>query len=250
MRKNVKKLLGKLFTKKSKTKKKHNQIVPLKPENKAWESEVKDSSFDDVSTTEIRDLEFGESCDKSAQENIIELNVEKDKPIVNGKLVIFLVEESSFLNDWSTFISKQIGNIPGDNFLCIIRYNSLVESSGVKKRENFAASELELKGDLSTDDACFYNAIYETHKVIDESYKKVFEDSSKRYKIMNIELIGIGTCSDTSSCDGKDFDTSIELFNSMLDIGIVTKYFCTNEIYMKNASKFGFRSIASIDKSY
>lgn len=171
----------------------------------------------------------------------------RPKPVIKKSLVVILLEESILLNGYSNFISRIVDSAIKDNFYAIIRYGEFVNAQ-VRTDTLFFMDKVEIRSDSKNDKICFYDALKEASKIIDDYENKIIEEEFKRYQIDSIEIIGIGTCTDNSS--KTNYEIASVLLDSILHGKVKSKYFCINENFMPNAAMLGFRSIGSLSKEY
>lgn len=167
------------------------------------------------------------------------------KPLLSKKLTILLVEETSEMIPYaSLMLGKNLSVVNENDFLCIIRYSENADAV-IKIKNKFNEVELKANDDTENDKKCFYDALEKAYEIVEKYCLGTFEDTDNRYKIESTEIIGIGTASDNSS--KIDLEETIKKFDKILQKGIKTKYFCIDDIYMKNAAILGFRFIGSIN---
>lgn len=166
------------------------------------------------------------------------------KPVVNKKLTILLVEETSEMLPYATrLLNKNVEVVNKDDFLCIIRYSENVETV-VKIKDKFNEVELKANVDTTNDKKSFYDALKKAYEIVMQYSIGTIEDSINRYRVCEFEIVGMGTASDNSS--EITFEEAIKEFDKILNKGIKTRYFCIDDVYMKNAAAFGFRTIGSM----
>ncbi len=166
------------------------------------------------------------------------------KPVVNKKLTILLVEETSEMLPYAArLLNKNVEVVNKDDFLCIIRYSENIETV-VKIKDKFNEVELEANVDTTNDKKSFYDALKKAYEIVMQYSIGTIEDSINRYRVCDFEVVGMGTASDNSS--KITFEEAIKEFDKILNKGIKTRYFCIDDVYMKNAALFGFRTIGSM----
>lgn len=125
----------------------------------------------------------------------------------------------------------------------IINYDSNVRQSEIFKETDFSSSK-NIEGK-----ACLFDALVELENLVSSSYMKVEEKEYEDIRIANIDVIGIGTCSD--NCSKVSKKTAIDCFFKVArKPKITTKYFCLNEEAFIKAAEIGFHSIGSIFRNY
>lgn len=175
-------------------------------------------------------------------------NIPLPKPLLSRNLTIFLVEETTQMNPYiRVMFEKSLSVVNNNDFLCVIRYSENVNRT-IKVKYKFNEEELEANYNIKNDKKCFYEALKYAYDIVDRCCFTVFEDSKYRYKIENTELIGIGTASDNSS--KISLEEAIAEFDKILKKGIKTKYFCIDDIQMKDAAVLGFRNVGSINLNF
>ena len=94
-----------------------------------------------------------------------------------------------------------------------------------------------------------FDALVELEFLVSNSYMKLEEKENEDILIDNIEVIGIGTCTD--NCSKVSKEVAIDCFCKVArKPGITTKYFCLTDETFTQAAEIGFHSIGAIFKNY
>lgn len=169
------------------------------------------------------------------------------KPLVKKKLTILLLENNIDLSINQKILKFVKSNLFTDDLLSIINYGNSVKISQVNKLSEFSDSDFLYYE--QTDNLCLFDALIELEKFVSENYMEIIENENERVKITDIDIIGIGTCTDLNSEATKEnaIDCISKIF---LKRDITTKYFCLTEENFLRAAEIGFRSIGAIFKNY
>ncbi len=174
-------------------------------------------------------------------------------PLVNKKLTVILIENTATTKKEKDMISKIIKKLVPNGLITAITYGTklyqcdICEISEFKDEEIFSCEE-------TSEDACLFDALVLLEKVCSDEYmktkEKVADDGKKeRIKINSIEIIGIGTCKNSTSKVSKE--VAIDAFEKLTEKPeIVTKYFCLTEETFVHAAEIGFHSIMAISRKY
>ena len=170
-------------------------------------------------------------------------------PIVDKKLTIVMVEHTDELAKYKAVIEKIITSFnQGSRMIGCILYGEEVLISNFTLKEIFFSRPLE---ELTFEKSAslgvrFFDAIEVMAKSI-ASLPKIYEIEGKKYKVSDIEIIGIGTGIDIKSKNTQFlanvyFDNALSKYSS--------KYFCINDEQMVNVASLGFRSIGFLNRKY
>lgn len=170
------------------------------------------------------------------------------KRIVNRKLTIVLLENTTQVQTQSEEIERMLKSLVKEDLVCIINYGDCVIQSEIFSAVKLPTTELLLNKYMG-EAACLYDALIDLAKLVDKKYMVIEEDKIEKTKIDGIRILGIGTCKDTASKNEKS--VAIQKFSQIARLqGVTTKYFCLTEEGFIPAAEIGFRSIGSISRVY
>lgn len=170
------------------------------------------------------------------------------KKLVDKKLTIILVEDTTLIGKEHDTLIKIIKNIGSEGKVCIITYGESVKQSEVFELQPNTGIPFPVNENVG-DKACLFDALIAVQKMVSDMYSKIEETDTQRIRINSIDVIGIGTCTDNGSQATKEeaFDAFYKV-TTMLRV--MTKYFCLTEGSFMNAAEAGFRSIGAISRNY
>lgn len=166
------------------------------------------------------------------------------KRLVNKKLTIVLMENTTKVAKQKEKVLQIANNIMKTDLICFINYCDTVEISEIGNN-NLDISYVKVLGDK----ACLFDALIEAEKLVSSKYLTIEEKETERVCIDSIEIIGIGTCTDNASKASKE-DALSSFFEISRKQKVATKYYCLTDEYFLNAAEIGFRSIGSILRNY
>lgn len=167
------------------------------------------------------------------------------QPLVDKKLTIILIENTTKVAKESNIFLTDVKKLVPSGLVSIINYGSTVRQSEIVEVETFDKS-IFLYDDIR-DDACLYDALVDLESLVSREYMHI--DEKKRIRVSNIEIIGIGTCTDTCSKSSKE--VGIDCFCKVASkFKVVTKCFCLTEENFIDAAEIGFHSIGAIIRNY
>lgn len=170
------------------------------------------------------------------------------KPLVDEKLTILLVENTSEVAKELPTIIKIINGIVKHGVVCIINYGSKYKQSVIMPVSKINNTEILISTDLG-ENACLYDALVMVEFLVSQKLLSIEEKEKQRVKISNIDVIGFGTCKEQGSKVLKEF--AISAFARITDNNrVVTKYFCLTEANFLQAAEVGFHSIGSMSRNY
>lgn len=172
------------------------------------------------------------------------------KKLINKKLNIILIENTAAVSKEKEKVLQIINRFLNCDLLCIINYTGTVSQSKILE---VPEQPEEMNIDYTESDqenACLFDALVEAEKIVSSKYLVTEEMEKERVCVGEIEIIGIGTCTDNCSTSTKE--AALEAF---FKIGnkrskISTKYFCITDANVMNAAEIGFHSIGSISIAY
>lgn len=250
-------------SKKETTTKKPKVVVPAS-QLKAVEEQKKKESLEDGKVTEPKNAE--NVAESGAETRVPEGTDGKNivlprkrfeyrpyipyvPPVVDKKLTIVMVEHTEELAEYRAVIEKIIASFnQGSRMMGCILYGEEVFISNFMLRETFFSHSLE---EMTFDKPAslgvrFFDAIEVMVKSI-ASIPRIYEIEGKKYKVNEIEIIGIGTGSDFQS-KNTQFLASVYLDSALKKYS--SKYFCINDEQMVNVASLGFRSIGYLNRKY
>lgn len=175
--------------------------------------------------------------------------IPKYKPTKKVKMVVVLVEESTKMNEFVGKANKIISKyVSEDSLICILRSGKTVSETDVLPKKELALKERLIMDGIKTEDSCFYDAILRISELVEEYRGKKIEKEKENLIVEGIEIFGVGT--GTDNCSKATVIDAMKAFKKILKMGIITKYFCVNEIYMPGVATIGFRSIGSMSSTY
>lgn len=170
------------------------------------------------------------------------------KPLVDKKLTILLVENTSKVVEERERIINIIQKVVSPGLISIIEYGSVVEKSEIFNISDFNNIPFLCNNNIEGK-TCLYDAIPSLHSLVLEQYMHIEEKEKERVRINDIEIIGIGTCTDLDSEVWKE--VAISMFSEIVSKPrVTTKYFCLTEESFFSAAEIGFRSIGAIFRKY
>lgn len=170
------------------------------------------------------------------------------KPLVDEKLTILLVENTSEVAKELPTIIKIINGIVKQGVVCIINYGSKYKQSVIMPVSKINSREILISTDLG-ENACLYDALVMVEFLVSQKLLSIEEKEKQRVKISNIDVIGFGTCKEQGSKVLKEF--AISAFARITDNNrVVTKYFCLTEANFLQVAEVGFHSIGSMSRNY
>lgn len=159
------------------------------------------------------------------------------------KLSIILIENTEEVLSQKKTIQKIINTLVTEGYVCVINYSNSVKEVQMVNADKMDTKEL-LYNQKTSKNACLYDALIEAEKVC-EAFNKVVKLKSST----DIEIIGIGKCTDNCSKTSKD--EASKCFQKLVNnYKALTKYFCLTEDDFISAATIGFRSIGSMCRSY
>ncbi len=172
------------------------------------------------------------------------------KPLVHKKLTIILLENTDEVLKQSDVILKIVKATlkNGSDYICVINYGSDVKKEWTSSDNGSEGINFLYTTNIGAK-ACFYDALVELEKLVQEKYLVVTEKEYEKEMVNQIEVVGIGTCKDNCSKTSKE--GGIESFYKVAKLmHVVTKYFCLNEDTFMAAAEIGFHSIGAISQVY
>lgn len=175
-------------------------------------------------------------------------------PITNKKLTVVLIENTATTKAEKDMISKIIKKLVPTGLITAITYGTKLYQCDICEISEFKDEEIFSCEEETNEDACLFDALVLLEKVCSDEYmkikEKVADDGKKeRVKVNNIEIIGIGTCKNSTSKVSKE--AGIDAFCKLTEKSdIVTKYFCLTEETFVHAAEIGFHSIMAISREY
>lgn len=170
------------------------------------------------------------------------------KPSVDQKLSIILIENTAEVAKENDKLIKIIKKLVPTGLVSIIHYGKDIRKSEISEMLKLKDADFQCSEDAG-DDACLSDALVILHKLVTEEYMVFKEETFRRTRVNDIEIIGIGTCKDNCSKNPKSVG-----INCFCDIAkkpkIVTKYFCLTEESFLEAAEIGFHSIGAINVNY
>lgn len=168
------------------------------------------------------------------------------KRLVDKKLTIILLENTTEVAKINDMLKKIIQSSVTSGLICIISYGDCVNKSEILSDFNdvdFSYNE------HPSNKTCLFDALVELESLVSENYMNITEKEKERIRINNIEVIGIGTCKD--NCSKAEKKEGIDCFNKVvIRPQVTTKYFCITEESFMNAAEIGFHSIGAIFRNY
>lgn len=170
------------------------------------------------------------------------------KRIVDKKLTIILIESTFEVFKVKEIVLKIVRSLVSPGLVSIINYGSTVKQSEIFDVSIFNGNVL-LCDTYIGDSACLYDALIDLESLISKEYMHIEENENEKVRINQIEVIGIGTCTD--NCSKVTKEAGIDCFCKVINKhNITTKYFCLTEETFMNAAEIGFRSIGAILRDY
>jgi hypothetical protein len=171
------------------------------------------------------------------------------KPIVDTKLTIFLIENSYEMKKNEEFLKQIVKNsISSEDYVAVINYGSTVRETKPSNSFESYFDKILCSKDI-TEKKCLYNAIETLEVMVYEYNKKIIEGEKEKTFIKNVEIIGIGSCTDCGSSISKAYAilcfSKIALFKN-----VSTKYFCFTDATFVKSAEIGFHSIGAINRNY
>lgn len=168
------------------------------------------------------------------------------KRLVDKKLTIILLENTTEVAKINDMLKKIIQSSVTSGLICIISYGDCVNKSEILS--DFSDVDFSYN-EYPSNKTCLFDALVELESLVSENYMNITEKEKERIKINNIEVIGIGTCKD--NCSKAEKKEGIDCFNKVvIRPQVTTKYFCITEESFMNAAEIGFHSIGAIFRNY
>lgn len=168
------------------------------------------------------------------------------KRLVYKKLTIILLENTTKTAKINDILNKIIQSSITSGLICIISYGESVSKSEILSDFNdvdFSYNE------HSNNKTCLFDALVQLESLVSKNYMNITEKEKERIRINNIEVIGIGTCTD--NCSKAEKKEGIDCFCKVVSKSqVTTKYFCITEESFMNAAEIGFHSIGAIFRNY
>lgn len=169
------------------------------------------------------------------------------KPTIEKKLTILLIENTLEMAKKVSTLNNVRGAIK-DGLVCSIYYGGIVWQSAIVDVTAIEDIPLFIKDELG-EEACLYDALIHVASLVTQKYQSVEENNDNKVMINTIEIIGVGSCRDTTSSVQKDF--AINCFTKVAQKPqVLSKYYCFKEKDFIEAAQIGFRSIGAISKNY
>lgn len=172
------------------------------------------------------------------------------KKLVNKKLNIILIENTAAVSKEKGKVLQIINRFLNCDLLCIINYADTVSQSEIlevpQQHDQMNIDYTE----NNQENACLFDALVEAEKIVSSKYLVTEDKEKERVCVGEIEIIGIGTCTDNCSTSTKE--AALEAFFKIVNkrSKISTKYFCITDANVMNAAEIGFHSIGSISIVY
>ncbi len=173
------------------------------------------------------------------------------KQTLYRKLTIILIEETTALNPFVNIVSKIIESScqSESDYYCIIKYGDTFTMPKLLFKKELKQEDIIFKGNITNEKSCLYDVVCNIPPFVEEAVLSHKEDERYKYMISEIEVVGIGTCTDNASKNTKK--DAYTAFNKLLSRkDIKTKYCCTSDVLMQEPAKFGFRNIVCMSKEY
>ena len=143
---------------------------------------------------------------------------------VKQKLTIVLIEDTIKAREDISILQRIIRKLPTNGRVCVISYNDKVTTSACAKMFSFEIEDVLLKPGTSNE-RCWYDALMAAADVITANYLKTEENEKEIIEINKIELVGVGSCTDT--CSVTERKVALEKFSKALKAANITgNYFC------------------------
>lgn len=185
--------------------------------------------------------EEGKKRPKDLEKNTIAYEY---KPVQRKKLTVLLIENSIRLANKDIIFKKIIDSCcNAKNLMCIINYGSIIKKSDIFEISQNRSPNFSNNEDFGKN-KCLYDVLIEVEQLIVLNYNKIQEN---RTLISEVEIIGIGTCSDNASKNSKQ-DAIDSFYRSINLSNAITKYYCIDEESAISAAEIGFHSIGTILK--
>lgn len=172
------------------------------------------------------------------------------KKLVNKKLNIILIENTAAVSKEKGKVLQIINRFLNCDLLCIINYTDTVYQSEILEvPEQHDQMNIDYT-ENNQENACLFDALVEAEKIVSSKYLVTEDKEKERVCVGEIEIIGIGTCTDNCSTSTKE--AALEAFFKIVNkrSKISTKYFCITDANVMNAAEIGFHSIGSISIVY
>lgn len=170
------------------------------------------------------------------------------KRLVEKKLTIILIEDTQLVMKEKDKLVKIIKNITADGKACIITYGDTVRQSEIFDVLPNGGIPFPVNENVG-DTACLYDALIAVEKLVADKHTKTEETATQRIMIKDVDVIGIGTCTDNGSKATKE--EALDAFHKVASRHrVMTKYFCLSEGSFMNSAEVGFRSIGAIFRNY
>lgn len=170
------------------------------------------------------------------------------KKLVEKKLTIILIEDTTLVVNEKDKLVKIIKSITAEGKACIITYGEDVKQSEIFDVLPNAGIPFPANDNVG-DTACLYDALIAVEKLVSDKHTKTEETDTQRIMIKDVDVIGIGTCTDSGSKATKE--EAFDAFHKVTSRNrVMTKYFCLTEGSFLNAAEAGFRSIGAIFRNY
>lgn len=179
--------------------------------------------------------------------NVAPFTLPPYKPTIEKKLTILLIENTLEMAKKVSTLNNVRGSIK-DGLVCSIYYGGIVWQSAIVEATAIKDIPLFIKAELG-EEACLYDALIHVASLVTQKYQRVEEEKTNKIMINSIEIIGVGSCRDTTSSAQKDF--AINCFTKVAQKPqVLSKYYCFKEQDFIEAAQIGFRSIGAISKNY
>lgn len=170
------------------------------------------------------------------------------KRLVEKKLTIILIEDTKLVMAEKDKLVQIVKKVTAEGKACIITYGDVVRQSEIFEvlpNSGIPFPVNENVGDM----ARLYDALIAVEKLVLEKHTKTEETETQRILIKDVDVIGIGTCTDNGSEATKE--DALGAFHRVTSRSrVMTKYFCLTEESFLNSAEVGFRSIGAISKNY
>lgn len=196
------------------------------------------------------------------KENIFPIDIEKEelpekietkpkfvyKKLVDKKLYVILVENTSEMAEEKEMVMKIIKSLAPSGLITIINYGKTVKTSEIFDATTVYDGDFLDSKDIGNE-SCLYDALDRLELLVSGSYMKIEEKETERVRINEIHIIGIGNCKENGSKISKE--VALKYFKRVVNKkNVTTKYFCLSENSFVNAAEVGFHSIGAIYRKY